>query len=85
MAQLEVNPAVVVGAGPYGLAVAARLRARRVPVRVFGDVLDSWAHEMPAGMCAPRLDPHLGCTVPGRHFPGLATGAGLRAPSSAAK
>jgi hypothetical protein len=44
------GPAVVVGAGPYGLAVAAHLRARDVPVRVFGDPMASWRHQMPSGM-----------------------------------
>ena len=41
---------VVVGAGPYGLATAAHLRGRGVPVRVFGEPMGSWRHRMPAGM-----------------------------------
>ena len=44
-------PAVVIGAGPYGLSVAAHLRARGVPVRVFGEVMSSWRMHMPRGMC----------------------------------
>ncbi|MCE7552978.1 FAD-dependent oxidoreductase [Streptomyces thermodiastaticus] len=43
-------PVVVVGAGPYGLSVAAHLRAARVPVRVFGEVMGSWRHAMATGM-----------------------------------
>ncbi|MET7703516.1 FAD-dependent oxidoreductase [Streptomyces sp. NPDC005485] len=43
-------PVVVVGAGPYGLSVAAHLRAARVPVRIFGEVLGSWRHAMATGM-----------------------------------
>ena len=43
-------PAVVIGAGPYGLSVAAHLRARGVPVRVFGEVMSSWRMHMPRGM-----------------------------------
>jgi FAD-dependent urate hydroxylase len=43
--------AVVIGAGPYGLSVAAHLRGKGVPVRVFGDVMSSWRLNMPAGMC----------------------------------
>ena len=43
--------AVVIGAGPYGLSVAAHLRGRGVPVRVFGDVMSSWRHDMATGMC----------------------------------
>ncbi|MFE2103781.1 MULTISPECIES: FAD-dependent oxidoreductase [unclassified Streptomyces] len=44
------TPVVVVGAGPYGLSVAAHLRAVGVPVRVFGDVMGSWRHAMATGM-----------------------------------
>lgn len=43
-------PVAVVGAGPYGLATAAHLRARGVPVRVIGRVLSSWRDAMPVGM-----------------------------------
>ncbi|MFE9812233.1 hypothetical protein [Streptomyces sp. NPDC005548] len=43
-------PVVVVGAGPYGLSVAAHLRAAGVPVRIFGEVLGSWRHAMATGM-----------------------------------
>jgi len=43
--------AVVIGAGPYGLSVAAHLRGKGVPVRVFGDVMSSWRLNMPTGMC----------------------------------
>ncbi|MER5927534.1 NAD(P)-binding domain-containing protein [Streptomyces mirabilis] len=41
---------VVVGAGPYGLSVAAHLRAAGVGVRVFGEVMGSWRHSMATGM-----------------------------------
>ncbi|WP_431903822.1 FAD-dependent oxidoreductase [Nonomuraea sp. bgisy101] len=41
---------VVVGAGPYGLSLAAHLRAAGLEVRVFGEVMDSWRHEMATGM-----------------------------------
>jgi len=40
----------IVGAGPYGLAVAAHLRAANVPIRVFGEPLSFWRNNMPAGM-----------------------------------
>ncbi|WP_432042268.1 FAD-dependent oxidoreductase [Streptomyces cadmiisoli] len=43
-------PVVVVGAGPYGLSVAAHLRAAGVPVRIFGQVMGSWRHAMATGM-----------------------------------
>jgi cation diffusion facilitator CzcD-associated flavoprotein CzcO len=41
---------VVVGAGPYGLAVASHLRAAGLEVRVFGKVMDFWDSHMPRGM-----------------------------------
>jgi len=43
--------AVVIGAGPYGLSVAAHLRGHGVPVRVFGDVMSSWRQPIPVVMC----------------------------------
>ncbi|RSO38346.1 MULTISPECIES: FAD-dependent oxidoreductase [Streptomyces] len=44
------TPVAVIGAGPYGLSTAAHLRARGVPVRVFGRPMVSWREHMPAGM-----------------------------------
>ncbi|QUW85706.1 FAD-dependent oxidoreductase (plasmid) [Streptomyces mirabilis] len=44
------GPVVVIGAGPYGLSVAAHLRAAGVRVRVFGEVMGSWRHAMATGM-----------------------------------
>jgi pyruvate/2-oxoglutarate dehydrogenase complex dihydrolipoamide dehydrogenase (E3) component len=41
---------VVVGAGPYGLAVAAHLRFAGIQHRIFGDVMSSWRTQMPHGM-----------------------------------
>ena len=43
-------PAVVIGAGPYGLSIAAHLRGRGIAVRTFGDVMAGWHAHMPAGM-----------------------------------
>jgi len=40
----------IIGAGPYGLSVAAHLRRSGVPFRVFGRLMDSWAAHMPKGM-----------------------------------
>jgi thioredoxin reductase len=40
----------VVGAGPYGLSVAAHLRVAGVPHEVFGEPLESWRDFMPQGM-----------------------------------
>lgn len=46
----QARPAVVIGAGPYGLSAAAHLRQLGVPVRVFGDPMVSWRENMPPGM-----------------------------------
>jgi hypothetical protein len=57
-------PAVVIGAGPYGLSVAAHLRARGVPVRVFGEVMASWRLHMPTGMCLKSTPAASGLSAP---------------------
>ncbi|MFD7338816.1 FAD-dependent oxidoreductase [Streptomyces violascens] len=44
------RPVAVIGAGPFGLSAAAHLRARGIPVRVFGSPMVSWREHMPAGM-----------------------------------
>jgi thioredoxin reductase len=41
---------VIVGAGPYGLSLAAHLRARGVDFRIFGKPMYSWQMQMPQGM-----------------------------------
>lgn len=46
----SVLPIAVIGAGPYGLSVAAHLRARRIPFRIFGEPMESWRDAMPRGM-----------------------------------
>ena len=40
----------IIGAGPYGLSVAAHLRSRGIPFRIFGRPMDSWVAHMPKGM-----------------------------------
>ena len=40
----------MIGAGPYGLAAAAHLRAARIETAVFGRAMDFWKNHMPAGM-----------------------------------
>ena len=41
---------IVIGCGPYGLAVAAHLRARGVETRVFGEPMSFWRNHTPVGM-----------------------------------
>jgi thioredoxin reductase len=40
----------IIGAGPYGLSIAAHLRAAGVPFAIFGRAMENWAEHMPAGM-----------------------------------
>src|SRR5579872_1610190 len=42
--------AVIIGAGPYGLSVAAHLRQQGISFRIFGRPMDSWTSHMPKGM-----------------------------------
>ena len=41
---------VIIGAGPYGLSIAAHLRGRGIPFRIFGDPMSAWSKHMPKGM-----------------------------------
>lgn len=40
----------IIGAGPYGLSLAAHLRVARVDHRIFGRPMDAWRSHMPEGM-----------------------------------
>ncbi len=40
----------IIGAGPYGLAAAAHLRAAGIETCIFGRVMEFWENQMPAGM-----------------------------------
>src|SRR6201987_879233 len=40
----------IVGAGPYGLSLAAHLAAQNIAFRIFGPAMDTWRSAMPAGM-----------------------------------
>lgn len=66
----RVYDAVVIGAGPYGLAAAAHLRAAGVDARVFGRAMDFWEEHMPKGMflrsgrdASHIADPHSALTL----------------------
>lgn len=47
---LSTNRVVVVGAGPYGLSVAAHLNQAGIRTAVFGKPMEFWEQNMPAGM-----------------------------------
>ncbi|MBS0472848.1 MAG: NAD(P)-binding domain-containing protein [Proteobacteria bacterium] len=40
----------IVGAGPYGLSLAAHLAASGIRFRIFGKAMATWRHHMPKGM-----------------------------------
>jgi Pyridine nucleotide-disulphide oxidoreductase len=41
---------VIIGAGPYGLSLAAYLKVRGVDFRIFGNPMGFWLNHMPQGM-----------------------------------
>jgi hypothetical protein len=58
----------VIGAGPFGLAVAAHLRAAMIGTRVFGRPMSFWREHMPKGMRlrSPWIATHI--ADPGKSF-----------------
>ena len=44
------SPVCIIGAGPYGLAIAAHLKFFGVPFRIFGSPMHRWLKQMPSGM-----------------------------------
>lgn len=47
---MEHSDVVIVGAGPYGLSIAAHLGAAGMALRIFGRPLQAWREHMPQGM-----------------------------------
>src|SRR5215475_364934 len=45
-----VLEAAVIGAGPYGLSIAAHLHHHGANIRVFGKPIETWRSHMPEGM-----------------------------------
>src|ERR1700733_650260 len=46
----EIVDVAIIGAGPYGLSIAAHLAERGVDFRIFGSPLHTWRTSMPEGM-----------------------------------
>ncbi|MFJ9814093.1 FAD-dependent oxidoreductase [Streptomyces sp. NPDC101151] len=75
-----IRPVAVIGAGPFGLSTAAHLRARGIPVRVFGDPMVSWRDHMPEGMVlkSTPVASNLDCPQPGHTLADYCDAAGIR-------
>src|SRR5690349_5409453 len=58
----------IIGAGPYGLSVAAHLRQLNLDLRILGEPMSFWERQMPAGMLlrSPRQASHI--SDPHRRF-----------------
>lgn len=52
-----VTEIIIIGAGPYGLSIAAHLRALGVGYRIFGRTMFNWRAKMPQGMLL-KSDPY---------------------------
>jgi cation diffusion facilitator CzcD-associated flavoprotein CzcO len=48
--EMKRRDVIVIGAGPYGLAAAARLRMAGLDVHAFGRAMSFWREHMPKGM-----------------------------------
>jgi thioredoxin reductase len=59
----------IIGAGPYGLALAAHLRAAGVHHRIFGRPMDMWQRHMPEGMLLKSDGFASNLYDPGNDFP----------------
>jgi len=68
----------IIGAGSYGLSVAADLRARRIPAQVFGRPMQTWL-PMPRNLCLKSLGFATSIAVPqpGYEFPAYLARRGL--------
>lgn len=46
----RMHDVAVIGAGPYGLSIAAHLASAKVDFRIFGEPMQTWRTAMPRGM-----------------------------------
>ena len=66
---MDTCDVAVLGAGPYGLSMAAHLRqSKQMELRVLGEPMSFWERNMPAGMLlrSPRMASHI--SDPHRRF-----------------
>jgi cation diffusion facilitator CzcD-associated flavoprotein CzcO len=75
---------LILGAGPYGLAAAAHLRAiQGLDVRVFGEPMEFWKSHMPEGMLlrSPWAASHISDPGTALTMDGFADNLGVRIPT----
>lgn len=66
---LKTTDVAIVGAGPYGLSLAAHLRHRRCDFRIFGDPLVFWRRMLPQTMLkSPDFGSNIYTPEPGNSF-----------------
>jgi cation diffusion facilitator CzcD-associated flavoprotein CzcO len=64
-----VTDIAVIGAGPYGLSIAAHLRQRKIDFRIVGKPMQSWLSNMPEGMLLKSAGFASSLDDPGNTFP----------------
>src|SRR5690242_12004710 len=65
----ETTDVAIVGAGPYGLSIAAHLRARGVDFRIFGQPLIFWRRMLPrTRLKSPDFGSNIYTPEPGHTF-----------------
>jgi cation diffusion facilitator CzcD-associated flavoprotein CzcO len=47
---MSLSPVAIIGAGPYGVSVAAHLKSAGIDFRIFGRPMHRWQRQMPKGM-----------------------------------
>lgn len=65
--EVKHDSMVIIGAGPYGLSIAAHLKARGVPTLIFGKPMEFWKN-MPPGMCLKSSWSALSMSDPGKKY-----------------
>ena len=50
LSTMRLSNVVIIGAGPYGLSIAAHLAGQKVDHRIVGSPMQTWLNQMPKGM-----------------------------------
>ena len=66
---VQETDVAIVGAGPYGLSIAAHLHGRGVAMRIFGRPMSTWRDHMPSGTFLKSLGCASSLYNPGESFP----------------